>query len=51
MLHVYVNAPPLEGKANNAAIEALANYYTVKKSAITLLSGHKSKHKRFEIRE
>ncbi len=48
-LHVYVNAPPLEGKANKAVVEALAEYYTVKKSAITLLSGHKSKNKRFEI--
>lgn len=49
MLHVYVNAPPLEGKANIAAIEAIADYYKVKKSAVTLLSGHKSKNKRFEI--
>ncbi|MCL4200105.1 DUF167 domain-containing protein [Patescibacteria group bacterium] len=49
MLHVYVNAPPLEGKANRAAVEAIADYYNVKKSAVTLLSGHTSKNKRFEI--
>jgi uncharacterized protein (TIGR00251 family) len=49
MLHIYVNAPPLEGKANKAAIEALADYYKVKKSEVTLISGHKSKNKRFEI--
>lgn len=49
MLHVYVAAPPLEGRANHAAVEALAEYYKVKKSAVTLLSGHTSKHKRFEI--
>lgn len=49
MLHVYVNAPPLEGRANIAAIEAIAEYYKVKKRAVTLLSGHKSKNKRFEI--
>ncbi len=49
MLHIYVNAPPLEGRANMAAIEALADYYKVKKSAVTLISGHKSKNKRFEI--
>lgn len=49
MLHVYVNAPPLEGRANMAAIEAIADYYKVKKGAVTLLSGHKSKNKRFEI--
>lgn len=50
MMHIYVNAPPLEGRANTATIEALADYYKVKKSAVTLRSGHKSKHKRFEIR-
>lgn len=49
MLHVYVSAPPLEGKANKAVIEALAEYFKVKKSAVTLLSGHKSKNKKFEI--
>lgn len=49
MLHIYVNAPPLEGRANTAALEALSAYYKVKKSAVILLSGHKSKNKRFEI--
>lgn len=49
MLHVYVNAPPLEGRANQAVIEALALHFGVKKNAVTLLSGHKSKNKRFEI--
>jgi len=49
MLHIYVSAPPLEGRANMAAIEALAEYYKVKKGAVTLVSGHKSKNKRFEI--
>lgn len=48
-LHVYVAAPPLEGKANTAVVEALAGHFNVKKSAVTLLSGHKSKVKRFEI--
>lgn len=49
MLHVYVSAPPLEGKANMAVIESLAEHFGVKKSAVILLSGHTSKHKRFEI--
>lgn len=49
MLHVYVNAPPLEGKANRGVIEALAKYFGVKKNAVTLLTGHTSKLKRFEI--
>ena len=32
MIHVYVNAPPLEGKANKAVIESLAKFLKVKKS-------------------
>ncbi|OGG31307.1 hypothetical protein A3A63_01320 [Candidatus Gottesmanbacteria bacterium RIFCSPLOWO2_01_FULL_46_9] len=48
-LHVYVNAPPLEGKANMAVIEALAMHFKVKKSQVTLLSGQKSKQKTIEI--
>jgi len=48
-LHVYVNAPPLEGKANMAVIEALSKYFDVKKSCVLLISGAKSKTKTFEI--
>ena len=48
-LHVYVSQPPLEGKANKAVIEALAEYFKVKKNCVRLLSGEKSKHKVFEI--
>lgn len=48
-LHVYVNQPPLEGKANNAVREALAKYYNVKKSNVLLINGEKSKNKVFEI--
>ncbi len=49
MLHVYVNAPPLEGKANKAVVEALANFFKNKKNEIILVSGTKSKNKVFEI--
>lgn len=48
-LHVYVNQPPLGGKANKAVIEALADYFKTGKSNIKLISGFKSKHKIFEI--
>lgn len=48
-LHIYVNQPPLEGKANKATIEALADYFKISKSNISLISGLKSKHKIFEI--
>lgn len=49
MLHIYVNQPPLDGKANKAVIEALATHIRVGKSSIKLISGSKSKLKRFEI--
>lgn len=48
-LHVYVNTPPLEGKANRAIEDALAAHFKIKKTQIELLSGHKSKNKTFEI--
>jgi uncharacterized protein YggU (UPF0235/DUF167 family) len=48
-LHVYVSEPPLEGKANNAIRVALADYFKVKKSAVLIISGEKSKNKVFEI--
>ena len=48
-LHVYANAPPLEGKANRATEEALAKHFKVKTSQVELVSGHKSKNKTFEI--
>jgi uncharacterized protein len=48
-LHVYVNRPPLEGKANKAVIEALSKYFNVRKSCIIFVSGEKSKTKIFEI--
>lgn len=48
-LHVYVNAPPLEGKANRAIEEALADHFKVKRTQVDLISGQKSKNKLFEI--
>lgn len=48
-LHVYVNQPPLEGKANQATIAALAEHFETNKTKVKLISGAKSKHKVFEI--
>jgi uncharacterized protein len=48
-LHIYVNQPPLEGKANQATISKLADHFQVSKSQIKLISGAKSKYKIFEI--
>lgn len=50
-LHIYVSEPPLEGKANKAIIEALADYLQIKRGRITQVSGQKSKSKTFEISE
>lgn len=47
--HIYVSAPPLEGKANREVIESLAKHYAVNKNKVILLGGEKSKRKVFEI--
>jgi len=49
VVHVYVKEPPLEGRANQAVIEALARFYGIKPRNIVLLRGNKSKNKVFEI--
>ena len=41
--------PALEGKANKAVIELLADYYDVPKTSVRLTGGHKSKIKKFQI--
>ncbi len=48
-IHVYVNQPPLEGKANRACVESLAAYLGKKRNQIHLVSGAKSKQKCFEV--
>jgi uncharacterized protein (TIGR00251 family) len=49
LLHVKLTAPPVEGAANKAAIEFLADLLGVKKSQITLVSGQTGRDKTFEI--
>jgi uncharacterized protein len=48
-LKVRVAAPPLEDRANDALIEFLAERFDVPKRNVTLVSGHKSRDKRFAI--
>ncbi len=48
-LLVYVREPAIDGKANKAVVKLLAKYFEVPKSHVQLISGHKSKQKRFEI--
>ncbi|MDR3642010.1 MAG: DUF167 domain-containing protein [Candidatus Doudnabacteria bacterium] len=48
-LQVYVSAPPLDGRANLAVVESLAGHFHIKKSQISLIRGHKSKIKTFDL--
>lgn len=48
-LHVYVHEPPLEGKANIAVAESLAEFFHTKKYCVSLVSGAKAKQKVFDI--
>ncbi len=49
VLHVYVNAPPLEGKANEAVIESLADHFKIAKGRLKLIKGERSKNKTLQI--
>ena len=44
-----LNAPPVDGKANKAAIEFIAKFFGVTRASVVLVSGEKSRHKNFEI--
>lgn len=50
ILKIRVNQPPEDGKANKAAIEVLAKYLKVKKSAVSIISGETSRNKIVEIK-
>ena len=44
-----LNAPAVEGKANKAATEYIAHCFGVPRSAVSMVSGEKSRHKIFQI--
>lgn len=46
---VAVKEPPVKGKANQAVIEALAEYFDVKRSRVSIVAGHTSKQKIIDI--
>ena len=48
-LKVYVNAPPVDGKANKVVAEVLAEHFKVRKNCVKILRGEKSKEKVIEI--
>lgn len=45
----YLTAPAVEGKANKALAELLAEYFKVRKSQIEITKGLKSPHKTITI--
>lgn len=48
---VAVKAPSQEGKANQAILAIVADHFSVPKSAVAIVSGHKSKRKWIKIRK
>ena len=50
-LKVSVNAPPQEGRANEAVIRLLAEHYGVPKSKVTIKLGASGRRKVVEIAE
>ena len=45
----HVKAPPVEGKANDALVSLLSDYFGVTKSHIQIIKGTTSKYKLVEI--
>lgn len=46
---VALNAPPVEGRANERLIELLAEHFKVPKSSVTILRGQSGRKKLVEI--
>ena len=46
---VYLTAPPVEGRANQALIEVLAAHFQVRKGDIRIVRGEKSRDKIIQI--
>jgi uncharacterized protein (TIGR00251 family) len=49
-LKVYVIAPAVEGKANKALIELLAQYFQTSKGDVSIIRGLNSQHKIVDIK-
>lgn len=47
--HVYTSSKPIDGEANKAVLELMADFLWLKKYQIRLVSGETSKHKKFDI--
>ncbi|MEI8012500.1 MAG: DUF167 domain-containing protein [Candidatus Omnitrophota bacterium] len=49
-IRVQLTAPPVDGKANEALVDLLAEYYGVRSSRIEIIKGLKSRHKVINIK-
>lgn len=47
--HVWVHEPPVDGKANEAVIKAIAEYLGCSRSQVYLVAGHTSQTKLVEV--
>ena len=45
LIKVYLTAPPLENRANEALIDFLAEHFGIKRSTIQIVKGLKSRNK------
>jgi uncharacterized protein (TIGR00251 family) len=50
VLLVRLNAPPIDGEANNQLIEILARYFMLRKSDIDIVKGLSSRRKTIKLR-
>jgi uncharacterized protein len=48
-LKVYLNASPVDNKANEALIRILAEYFSVNKSKIKIITGRQSRNKIVDV--
>ena len=48
-LKIYLTASPVDGKANKALIDLLAEHFSVKKSQVTITKGLQSRNKTISI--
>ncbi|MBF0486079.1 MAG: DUF167 domain-containing protein [Candidatus Omnitrophica bacterium] len=49
VVKVYLTSPPVEGKANQALVEFLAEHYGVRRSQISIIKGLKTRNKVINI--
>ena len=50
-IKVYLTAPPVDGKANEALVDFLAEHYGIRSSRIEIIKGLKSRNKVINIRD